>query len=83
MTFVAWNSYYSLEQGDVVSELEDLELHFKAARQKFPQIVDDIRPSLQKYCARMTGSVFDGEDVVQDTLRKRTTNSRCSDKVGP
>ena len=51
-----------------MSELEDLELHLKAAREKFPQIVDDIRPSLQKYCARMTGSVFDGEDVVQDTL---------------
>jgi len=38
-----------MEQGDVVSELEDLELHLKAAREKFPQIVDDIRPSLQKY----------------------------------
>ncbi len=51
-----------------MSELEDLELHLKDAREKFLQIVDDIRPSLHKYCARMTGSVFDGEDVVQETL---------------
>lgn len=34
------------------------------------ELVDDIRPELHRYCARMTGSVFDGEDVVQDTLAK-------------
>jgi RNA polymerase sigma-70 factor (ECF subfamily) len=28
------------------------------------------RPALHRYCARMTGSVADGEDVVQDTLLK-------------
>src|SRR6185369_2131730 len=28
----------------------------------------DLRPSLHRYCARMTGSVADGEDVVQDAL---------------
>src|SRR5262249_54925463 len=27
-------------------------------------------PELHRYCARMTGSVFDGEDVVQETLAK-------------
>ena len=27
-----------------------------------------IRPKLHRYCARMTGSVLDGEDVVQDAL---------------
>jgi RNA polymerase sigma-70 factor, ECF subfamily len=27
-----------------------------------------LRPSLHRYCARMTGSVMDGEDVVQDAL---------------
>ena len=51
-----------------MSELEDLELHLKDASEELLQIVDNIRPSLHKYCARMTGSVFDGEDVVQDTL---------------
>jgi len=34
------------------------------------ELVDDIRPELHRYCARMTGSVFDGEDIVQETLAK-------------
>lgn len=28
------------------------------------------RPNLQRYCARLTGSLVDGEDAVQDTLLK-------------
>ena len=40
------------------------------ARDQFMELVDDIRPELHRYCARMTGSVFDGEDVVQETLAK-------------
>jgi RNA polymerase sigma factor (sigma-70 family) len=40
------------------------------ARQSFMDLVADVRPELHRYCARMTGSVFDGEDVVQDTLAK-------------
>jgi len=40
------------------------------ARDKFMELVDEIRPELHRYCARMTGSIFDGEDVVQETLAK-------------
>ena len=40
------------------------------ARDRFMELVDEIRPELHRYCARMTGSVFDGEDVVQDSLAK-------------
>ena len=40
------------------------------ARDQFLELVDEIRPELHRYCARMTGSVFDGEDVVQETLAK-------------
>ena len=29
-----------------------------------------VRPRLHRYCARMTGSVIDGEDVVQETMLK-------------
>src|SRR5947199_8483272 len=29
-----------------------------------------MRPRLHRYCARMTGSVIDGEDVLQDALVK-------------
>ncbi|MBN9657245.1 MAG: sigma-70 family RNA polymerase sigma factor [Acidobacteria bacterium] len=41
-----------------------------AARAGFEKLVSEIRPELHRYCARMTGSVIDGEDVVQDTLAK-------------
>lgn len=35
---------------------------------RFMQLVAEVRPELHRYCARMTGSVADGEDVVQDAL---------------
>jgi RNA polymerase sigma factor (sigma-70 family) len=38
------------------------------ARARFLDLVRELRPELHRYCARMTGSVFDGEDVLQDTL---------------
>jgi len=31
-------------------------------------LADEVRPELHRYCARLMGSVIDGEDVVQDTL---------------
>ena len=40
------------------------------AQQRFMDLVAEVRPALHRYCARMTGSVFDGEDVVQETLAK-------------
>ncbi|HET9954952.1 MAG TPA: sigma-70 family RNA polymerase sigma factor [Polyangiaceae bacterium] len=40
------------------------------ARRNFMDLVAEVRPELHRYCARMTGSVFDGEDIVQDTLAK-------------
>lgn len=40
------------------------------ARRRFLELVAELRPELHRYCARMTGSVFDGEDVVQETLAK-------------
>jgi RNA polymerase sigma-70 factor, ECF subfamily len=40
------------------------------AHQQFVDLVAEVRPQLFKYCARMTGSIFDGEDIVQETLAK-------------
>jgi RNA polymerase sigma factor (sigma-70 family) len=37
---------------------------------RFLTLVSGIRPDLHRYCARMTGSVADGEDIVQDTLAR-------------
>ena len=39
-------------------------------RAAFLALVDDLRPALHRYCARMMGSAVEGEDVVQDTLLK-------------
>jgi len=33
-------------------------------------MVEGIRPDLHRYCARLTGSVVEGEDIVQDALAK-------------
>jgi RNA polymerase sigma factor (sigma-70 family) len=40
------------------------------AREEFMTLVAEIRPELHRYCARLTGSVIEGEDIVQDTLAK-------------
>jgi len=41
---------------------------FDARYLAFLSTVHELRPSLHRYCARMTGSVADGEDVVQEAL---------------
>jgi RNA polymerase sigma factor (sigma-70 family) len=40
------------------------------AREQFLTLVEGVRPELHRYCARLTGSVIEGEDIVQDTLAK-------------
>jgi RNA polymerase sigma-70 factor, ECF subfamily len=40
------------------------------SRTAFDRLAAELRPKLHRYCARMTGSVIDGEDVVQDALMK-------------
>jgi len=39
-------------------------------KDEFEDRVKALRPRLHRYCARMTGSTVDGEDVLQDTLVK-------------
>jgi RNA polymerase sigma-70 factor (ECF subfamily) len=41
---------------------------FDARYIAFLETIATLRPKLHRYCARMTGSVLDGEDVVQDAL---------------
>jgi RNA polymerase sigma-70 factor, ECF subfamily len=41
---------------------------FEARYLAFLETIINLRPSLHRYCARMTGSVLDGEDLVQETL---------------
>ena len=39
-------------------------------REGFDQLLGELRPKLHRYCARMTGSVLDGEDVVHEAIVK-------------
>jgi len=41
---------------------------FDARYLAFLETVQQLRPKLLRYCARMTGSILDGEDAVQDAL---------------
>ena len=41
---------------------------FGARYLAFLETIAQLRPRLHRYCSRMTGSVMDGEDVVQDAL---------------
>jgi len=41
---------------------------FEARYMAFLETITQLRPPLHRYCARMTGSVMDGEDVVQEAL---------------
>src|SRR3954454_18386043 len=39
-------------------------------QQGIERLLAAMRPKLHRYCARMVGSVIDGEDVLQDALIK-------------
>src|ERR1700704_6218891 len=41
---------------------------FEARYLAFLETITHLRPSLHRYCSRMTGSVLDGEDIVQEAL---------------
>ena len=46
-------------------------------------MVEGVRPELHRYCARLTGSVIEGEDIVQDTLAKAFYALSLSAEVPP
>jgi RNA polymerase sigma-70 factor (ECF subfamily) len=39
-------------------------------RAQFERLLGELRPRLHRFCARMTGSVIDGEDIVQEAMLK-------------
>jgi RNA polymerase sigma-70 factor (ECF subfamily) len=45
-------------------------------------LLAEMRPKLHRYCARMTGSVIDGEDVLQDALIKAVESFASSGAIG-
>src|SRR6204780_2709336 len=52
-------------QTDLQSDLDATGL-FAARYVAFLETIRRLRPRLHRYCARMTGSVLDGEDVMQE-----------------
>jgi RNA polymerase sigma factor (sigma-70 family) len=53
------------------------------AREGFLDLVAGLRPELHRYASRLTGSVVDGEDVVQDTLAKAFYAMSLTTEVPP
>jgi RNA polymerase sigma-70 factor, ECF subfamily len=49
-------------------------------REAFDRLLGELRPRLHRYSARMTGSVIDGEDVLQDAFVKAL---EAFDRAGP
>ena len=50
--------------------MTDIATTIAKAREEFLALVDAIRPELHRYAARLTGSVIEGEDIVQETLAR-------------
>lgn len=53
----------------------------KLSREQLLVRLAEMRPELHRYCARLTGSVFDGEDVVQSTLVRAVEEAEELDQV--
>src|SRR6202158_2255559 len=53
-----------------MDSLRNMDAHgpFEARYLAFLETISHLRPRLHRYCSRMTGSITDGEDVVQDAL---------------
>jgi RNA polymerase sigma-70 factor (ECF subfamily) len=45
-------------------------------------LLAELRPQLHRYCARMVGSVIDGEDVLQDALIKAMESFAAAGEIG-
>lgn len=47
----------------------------------FDALLEEMRPKLHRYCARLVGSVIDGEDAVQEALAKAVSAYSPTDGV--
>jgi len=53
-----------------------------SAAAEIDRLLAAMRPKLHRYCARMVGSVIDGEDVLQDALIKAVESSPSAGPIG-
>lgn len=62
---------------------KELPSELARARASFLELVAELRPELHRYCSRLTGSVIEGEDVVQDTLAKAYYSLSTASELPP
>jgi RNA polymerase sigma-70 factor (ECF subfamily) len=68
------------EEADVSTEAPPVsDLRYRA----FLETVAQLRPRLHRFCARMSGSALDGEDIVQETLFEAYRNLDKFDSTRP
>lgn len=62
--------YMFEERSEDMDDTQDNDISgvFEARYLAFLETITHLRPNLHRYCSRMTGSVVDGEDVVQEAL---------------
>jgi RNA polymerase sigma-70 factor (ECF subfamily) len=53
-----------------------------SATDSIDHLIVAMRPRLHRYCARMVGSVIDGEDVLQDALIKAVESHAAAGPIG-
>jgi RNA polymerase sigma-70 factor (ECF subfamily) len=68
-----------VEEADVSTEAPPVSDSYRA----FLETVVQLRPRLHRFCARMSGSVLDGEDIVQETLFEAYRNLDKFDSTRP
>src|SRR5438874_10105644 len=56
---------------------------FDARYLAYLETISQLRPQLHRYCSRMTGSITDGEDVVQDALFRAYRSLETFDDTRP
>ena len=56
---------------------------FEARYLAFLETISHLRPRLHRYCSRMTGSITDGEDLVQDALFRAYRSLETYDESRP
>jgi RNA polymerase sigma factor (sigma-70 family) len=53
------------------------------ARARLSSVLVEFRADLHRYCARLTGSIFDGEDIVQDVITRALEVAEQLDETTP